>query len=686
VQACRSLRAGLDAVVRAVRLRWPTLSIRATVLAAIVVGMVLPAMVVLGVDNFFSRAAHEPLVQRNRAAVLVLATAVVTEPAWTLSEEGLKAAAQRILQEPSVCAVEVRDLQPTQQPLSIKAQRCAAGLPVVVRDTPVLHEGQVVANLRLSFDATEIDQMAAQRARFMWALVASQVVVGVMVLLGVLSLRLLRPIHRLKLQASTLAARESVPALVWRQRDELGQLGQHLNTVRARIQELFQELEAKNKQLSKMAMYDHLTGLPNRTLLRELFQHEAAAARRKQDSCALLFIDLDRFKAVNDTMGHAAGDELLFGISQRLVATLRESDIVCRVSGDEFLVLLTQAGGHEQVAATVERLLRAIQMPMLLPRAASTAQVSASIGVALFPADGDDFEALARCADLAMYKSKDMGKGRYCFYQPDLDIALRSRLELERELLQGIANHELLLHYQPVFDMHSGRLVGCEALVRWLHPQRGLLLPGTFIQTAEETGLIRELGLWTLDAACSQLASWKAAGLHPGRIAVNVSALQFRDHRLPQVLRTALQTYDIQPGELELELTESTLMADTEAAQATVASLRELGVALAIDDFGTGYSSLSYIKRLRPDKLKIDRSFVKDLPADADDRALTAAIVSIAQALAITVVAEGVETPEQRDYLLGLGCVLQQGYLHGRPMSAQQLRELMVDCESEELA
>ena len=668
------------------RLRWPSLSIRSTVLVAIVVGMVLPALVVLGADNVISRSAHEPLVQRNRAAVLVLATAVVTEPAWTLSEDGLKAAAQRILQEPSVCAVEVRDLQPTQEPLTIAAQRCAASLPVVVRDAPVLHEGQLVANLRLSFDATEIDQLLAQRQGIMWWLVAAQVVVGVVVLLGVLSLRLLRPIHRLKLQASTLAARESVPALPWRQRDELGQLGQHLNTVRARIQELFEELEAKNKQLSKMAMYDHLTGLPNRTLFRELFQHEAGTARRCHGNCALLFIDLDRFKAVNDTMGHAAGDELLLGVSQRLSATLRESDIVCRVSGDEFLVLLTQAGSWEQVSVTAERLLRAIQTPMLLARAAGTAQVSASIGISLFPGDADDFEALARCADLAMYKSKDMGKGRYSFYQPDLDIAFRSRLELERELLQGIANHELLLHYQPVFDMQSGRLVGCEALVRWLHPQRGLLMPGTFIQTAEETGLIRELGLWTLDAACAQLASWKAAGLHPGRIAVNVSALQFRDQRLPQVLQSALQTYDIQPGELELELTESTLMADTEAAQATVASLRELGVALAIDDFGTGYSSLSYIKRLRPDKLKIDRSFVKDLPADADDRALTEAIVSIAQALSITVVAEGVETPEQRDYLLGLGCRLQQGYLLGRPMAAEHLLALMEEREAEALA
>jgi len=668
------------------RLSWPALSIRATVLAAIVVGMVLPALVLLGADSHLSRAANEPLVQRNRAAVTVLATAVVTEPAWTLSEAGLNAAAQRILQEPSVCAVEVRDLQPTQEPLSIAAQRCAAGHPVVVRDAQVLHEGQLVANLRLSFDATEADQLVAQRQRMMWWLVAAQVVFGVAVLLGVLSLRLLRPIDRLKLQASTLSQRGEAPALAWRRRDELGQLGQHLNTVRARIQGLFEELEAKNKQLSKMAMYDHLTGLPNRTLLRELFQHEAAAARRRQEPCALLFIDLDRFKAVNDSMGHAAGDELLLGISQRLVSTLREADIVCRVSGDEFLVLLPRAGGWEQVSATAERLLRAIQVPMLLPRAAGTAQVSASIGIALYPADGEDFESLARCADLAMYKSKEQGQGRYSFYHAELEAAFRQRLELEQELRRAIARDELRLHYQPVVDMRSGRLVGCEALVRWMHPQRGLLMPGTFIQTAEETGLIRELGLWTLEAACAQLAAWKAAGLHPGRVAVNVSALQFRDQRLPQVLRSALRKHDIRPGELELELTESTLMSDTEAVQATVASLRELGVMLAIDDFGTGYSSLSYIKRLRPDKLKIDRSFVRDLPADADDRALTEAIVSIAQALSITVVAEGVETPAQRDYLLGLGCALQQGYLIGKPMPAENLASRLAEREAAALA
>jgi diguanylate cyclase (GGDEF)-like protein len=659
-------------------LRWPTLSIRATVLTAIVVGMILPALLVQGVAGHLASSANEPLVQRNRAAVLVLGSAVLTEPAWALSEEGLRLAIQRILEESSVCAVEVHDLQPTQGPLRATAARCADGRATVTRATPVLHEGQLVANLRLQFDATELDQLVAERQGVMWWVVAAQVVVGVAVLLGVLSQRLLRPIARLKQQAGALASRDAAPTLDWHRGDELGQLGQHLNSVRNRIEELFREVEAKHQLLERMAMYDHLTGLPNRTLLRELFQHESAAARRRDAAGALLFIDLDRFKAVNDSMGHAAGDELLVGIAGRLTATLREADIVCRVSGDEFLVLLTQASGWEQVAATADRLLQVIQEPMPLLRSASTVQVGASIGIAMFPADSDDFEALARCADLAMYKSKDNGKGCYSFYQPELDVAFRSRLEIERELRRAIAEDELVLHYQPVFDAERGRIVGCEALVRWQHPQRGLLMPAAFVQTAEETGLISDLGNWTLHAACAQLAAWRSNGRHPGRVAVNVSAHQLRDQRLIETLRVALQRYRIEPGELELELTESTLMTDSSSAQRIVASLRELGVSLAVDDFGTGYSSLSYLKRLRPDKLKIDRSFVRDVPSDADDCALTEAIVGIARTLGITVVAEGVESAAQRDYLLGLGCRLQQGYLHGRPQSAAQLETLMV--------
>ena len=512
--------------------------------------------------------------------------------------------------------------------------------------------------------------------RIVW-LVAVQVGVGVAVLFTVLSLRLLRPIHRLKRQASALVSRDAPMSEAWTRRDELGQLGQHLNEVRGRIQQLFGELERKHAQLRKMAMYDHLTGLPNRTLFRELFQHEAAQARRNGTSMALLFIDLDRFKTINDAMGHAAGDELLLGTSQRLITTLRQSDALCRLSGDEFLVLMPDAEPWDHVATTAERLLQAIGTPLPLARSAHLAQVSASIGIALFPRDGEDFDALLRHADLAMYKSKELGRARYSFYHAELDTRFQSRMELERELAHAIANDGLVLHYQPVVEALTGRVRGCEALVRWQHPTRGLLMPGSFIQVAEESGLVRELGLWTLEAACAQLARWKAAGRHPGRVAVNVSALQFRDQRLPETLKSALMRHQIEPGELELELTESTLLADTDTAMRTVASLRALGVGLAIDDFGTGYSSLSYLKRLRPTKLKIDRSFVRDLPGEHDDRALAQAIVGIAKALSIAVVAEGVETAAQRDVLLAMGCPLQQGWLSGKPQPPEALASML---------
>jgi diguanylate cyclase (GGDEF)-like protein len=651
-------------------MRLPSLSIRATVLMAIIAGMVLPALIVLAIDRHFSRAYQEPIVERNRAAALVLAAAVVTEPAWTLSEPGLEAAMQRILREPSVCAVEILDVQPAGTPKNFYSRKCAADHPVTMSETAVLHEGQSVARLRLAFDDTEIDGLLSEQLRQAGWLVAAQVVIGVLVLAGVLSLRLLRPIDRLKWQAGTLAAREPVPALAWTRRDELGQLGQHLNDVRERIQELIGELEAKNSQLHKLAMYDHLTGLPNRALLRELFTHEAAAARRTSRSLALMFIDLDHFKTVNDTLGHAAGDELLLTVARRLLQALRESDIVCRLGGDEFVVLLPDTEGWDHVAATAQRLLDAIHVPVTLSGTASAALVSASVGIAMYPADGADFDALARTADMAMYRSKELGRARFSFYHADLDTALRNRVELERELALAIENNQLVLHYQPVVDADSGHIVGCEALVRWNHPQRGLLMPGSFIQAAEETGLIRELGLWTLHTACAQVAAWRDAGLQLPRIAVNVSALQVHDPMLAEAVRSAMAQHGLRAGELELELTESTLLSDTESAMRTVARLRDAGAILAIDDFGTGFSSLSYLKMLKPDKLKIDRSFVRDLPDDPDDRALVQAIIGMAQALAITVVGEGVETEAQRELLRKLDCRLQQGYLYGRPLPA----------------
>ncbi len=531
-----------------------------------------------------------------------------------------------------------------------------------------------------------VDARREQRRAAIVQLAAVQLLFGAAALALVLHARLQRPLARLRRQAGAIATSAPAPLIEWQRRDELGHLGQQLNEVRSRIDGLLGELERKNGQLRKMAMYDHLTGLPNRTLFRELFQAEATSARRRGRAMAMLFVDLDRFKTVNDSLGHAVGDDMLLATSQRLLQALRESDLVCRHSGDEFLVLVRDAERWDSVAGAAQRILRAIDAPLPLARRHLTAgapdvaqaQVSASVGIALWPRDGEDFDSLVRHADLAMYQAKQHGRARYSFYHAELNERLIARVALERELAHAIAHGELVLYYQPVVDAVTGALLGCEALVRWEHPTRGLQTPDSFIPVAEESGLVRDLGAWTLDAACAQIALWKKAGRPIRRVSINVSALQFRDQRLIDTLRAAMQRHGVDAHELELELTESTLMSDDDTTQRVVAVLRELGVALVVDDFGTGYSSLSYLKRLRPDKLKIDRSFVQDLPAGADDRAVTQAILSMARALGVVVVAEGVETAAQRAFLTAQGCALLQGYLTGRPQPAAQIEERLV--------
>ena len=661
-------------------MRWPGLSIRATVLASIVVGVVLPAIVVLALDRHLSQRAQQPIVERNRQAVMVLANAVLTEPAWTLSEPGLRAAMQRVLDEPSVCGIEVLELQPETPPL--RMDRCPAGDQIAQLETPVLYEGQRIARLRLAFDGSEIDTALAERRRITAWLVAAQVGFGIAVLAGVLSLRLLRPIDALKRQAGSLAAREPGPLPDWRRDDELGELGHHLGSVQGQIRALIDELETKNAQLERLAMYDHLTGLPNRTLLRELFAHEAARARREQRAMALLFIDLDQFKTVNDQLGHAAGDMLLVAVASRLHTALRESDIACRMGGDEFLVLLPRIDGWQQAAATAERLLQAARQPQPLDGVAEPVRVGASVGVAMFPADGADFDALVRASDVAMYRSKDTGRGRVSLYHPQMDASLRERLTLEREIESAAPGGQLRLVLQPIVDAPSGRIRGAEALVRWQHPQRGLLSPDAFIGVAESTGAIEAIGRWVLDAACAELAAL-ARGGHAGlHIGVNVSALQLHDPGFVDGVRAAMRRHGLAPGALVLELTESTLLADGDAVARVVASLRAAGVQLAIDDFGTGYSSLAALKLVRPEWLKIDRSFVRDLPARADDCALAEAIFGMARALGIAVVAEGVETEAQRDWLVERGGLVQQGYLWSRPVPAAQFEALLVQVEA----
>ena len=489
----------------------PWLSLRGAVLAAIVAGVVLPAALVIVIGDYNARQSQQPVVDRTRSAVVALATAALTEPAWTLSTPGLQAAIEGILREPSVCGVQVLDLQPTVDAPDLRRDHCPTSPPAVVREAAVRYEGQTVARVRVHFDDRELDRLLLERRLSTLWLVALQVLAGGVVIAGLMSSRLVRPIEALKRQADSLTHRRSDPAPEWTDDDELGQLGRHLTSVHTQVWQLIDELEHKNEALRQMAMHDALTGLPNRTLLRELFTVAAAQARRDGSRLVLMFVDLDHFKAVNDTHGHAAGDALLQTVATRLRQCLRESDVVCRMAGDEFLVLMPDcddaAADH---AAT--RVIDRLRQPQPLHGVAEALRIGSSIGIARFPDDAEDFDALVHAADVAMYRSKQLGRGRHGFYHVDMDTELRVRRTLERELADAIDAGQLRLHYQPVVDPHDGHIVGAEALVRWAHPERGLLGADRFIDVAEGCGLVVPLGSWVLETACAQLAAWHAAG------------------------------------------------------------------------------------------------------------------------------------------------------------------------------
>lgn len=516
---------------------------------------------------------------------------------------------------------------------------------------------------------------AAERHRAaVLLMVAVQGVAAAALTLQVLTRRFAWPLDRLTDQVHRLAALRPVSALApaakpWAG-DDFAPLVDELDGLRQRVLDLQAELRAGESRLHKAAMYDHLTGLPNRALMHELFGHEAAAARRSGRSLALLRIGLDRFRTFNDTLGHGAGDELITGMGHRLAATLRDADFIGRGSGDEFIVLLPGPQGWDRVATAAERLLRAVEEPLQLPRSGHVVSLSASVGVAMYPSDGGDFEGLVRAASLALERSKSLGRGLYSFYQPGMDQALRQRIATERELAQALEHDEFVLFYQPVLDAGSGRTVGCEALLRWQHPRRGLLAPGAFIEGARQCGLMCDIDAWVLNAACGDLARWRDAGLQPGRLALNLSVQQARNPALSEALRDALDRHDLSPAQLELEVTEDAFLNDPDGVPRALARWRSLGLALTIDDFGVGYSSLSQLKTLRPERLKIDCSLVRGLPDAVEDRALATAMLAMAEALRIEVVAEGVETPAQRDWLLQHGCLRQQGHLHAAPMPA----------------
>ncbi len=432
------------------------------------------------------------------------------------------------------------------------------------------------------------------------------------------------------------------------------------------------------QRIERLAYYDALTGLANRTLL--IQRAEWALAAQRGESLALLFVDVDRFKEINDSLGHTGGDALLLAATTRLREVMRETDTACRLGGDEFVLLLPGAdqAGARQVA---NLLLAAFRRPFMV--AGHNLRATVSIGIALYPSDGACFTDLLKNADAALHRAKQDGRNTCVFYAREMNVAALERLMLESELRYAIDTGQLVAYFQPKVHLADGALVGAEALVRWLHPIHGLIPPGRFIPIAEASDLIVALGDWMLEAVCQQQAIWREAGLAPLTVAVNLAARHFRDPGLIARIQNLIVAHHLPPQVLELELTESTLLEAGMQTSETLAALKQLGVGLAIDDFGTGYSSLGYLKRIPITALKIDQSFVRDLVTDADDRTLAATIIALGHGLGLSVVAEGVETAEQRQILLDQGCDLAQGYYFGRPMPAEQFADWVNDYSGE---
>ena len=436
-------------------------------------------------------------------------------------------------------------------------------------------------------------------------------------------------------------------------------------------------------RLSYLANFDGLTGLPNRMMFRERLTGAMARADTSRSQMALMFLDLDRFKVVNDSLGHEVGDRLLRHVAQTLLQCVRRPDpperesgaetvTVARLGGDEFTVIVEGLAGSDEAAVVATRILKKLSEPFICD--GSEIFVSASVGITLYPHDATDLDGLIRHADLAMYRAKELGRNTYHFFSDELNDQISERLSLEMNLRHALERDEFQLHYQPKASLSSGRVTGVEALLRWNCPGKGLVPPDKFISVLEDTGLIVAVGTWVIRSACAQLAAWDQQGLAPMKMAVNLSARQFQQADLPLVIAQALRDAGIASQRLELELTESLLMHDDRATLRMLSALKEMGVSIAIDDFGTGHSSLGYLKRFDVDTLKIDRTFVRDTPDDLEDSAITTAVIALGHSLGLAVVAEGVENLAQAEFLRELGCDEIQGYLLSRPMAAAQMQ------------
>ena len=427
-------------------------------------------------------------------------------------------------------------------------------------------------------------------------------------------------------------------------------------------------------EMSRVAQHDVLTNLPNRALFNDRLSQAISLAERQSKQLAVLFVDLDQFKRINDSLGHSVGDRLLRSVARRLVACVRRTDTVSRLGGDEFLILLSQIEHSEDAAITARKILRAVAAPHVID--SKSLDVNVSIGGSTYPADAQNAETLVSYADVAMYEAKQQGRNSYQFFRTDMRARMATRVALERDLRCALGRNEFTLHYQPMVNFQTGQCTGMEALLRWQHPERGLLSAATFVPIAEECGLIVAIGQWVLLEACRQARAWSDLGLKVLPVAVNVSAVEFRARDFLSGIRAVLIATGLDPQDLELELTEGVLMQDAESAVVTLLALKAMGVKLAVDDFGTGFSSFTYLRRFPVDTLKVDKSFIHEITEDSDGTTIVNAMINIGKSLRQRVVAEGVETRSQLDFLQRHGCNEGQGYYFSHPITAEQVEKL----------
>ena len=436
------------------------------------------------------------------------------------------------------------------------------------------------------------------------------------------------------------------------------------------------KIKQSEANLERLAHYDPLTGLPNRLLIHSRLEHALTHARRDKTQVAVLFVDLDRFKNVNDSLGHPVGDHLLQMLTSRLHRRLRGDDTFGRLGGDEFLVILDHDQRPEDAANIARELIKLLEEPFRLSNG-NEIYIGASMGISIFPEDGKEASELIQHADAAMYEAKEQGRNTFRFYTPALTRAVHTRMEMESRMRRAISNGEFILHYQPQVEIASRRVIACEALLRWDDPQAGLVSPADFIPLAEETGLIIPLGEWVLKTAAAQFRTWLDLGFADFCLSINLSGRQLRQSDIVEQIDETIRLFRLPAERIKFELTESMLMGRGEEAARLLGAIKALGVGLSIDDFGTGYSSLAYLKRFPIDELKIDRGFVRDIPVDSNDAEIAATIIAMARNLKLRVVAEGVETQEQVDFLSAHGCQLYQGYLFRPPLPANEFEALL---------